>query len=572
MLKLREIRNQKGAIEHIETSYSGHNLLNTPKLNKGNAFTETERKEFGLLGVLPERIETLDEQATRLYAQYQEKSTDLQKNLFLNSIHDVNETLFYKVVQEHLKEMLPVIYTPTVGDAVEKFSLEMRRPRGVYISYENRDQIDTLLANRSYQDIDLIVVTDGEGVLGIGDQGIGGMDISIAKLMVYTLCAGVNPHRVLAMQLDVGTNNEKLLNDPMYLGWRHKRISGQQYDEFIGQFVSAVRKTWPDIYLHWEDFGRDNARKNLERYRQDMLTFNDDMQGTGIVALSNVLAAVEASGGDMTQQRIVMLGAGTAGVGIADQIYDAVRHAGLSPEAARQCFWLIDRDGLLMEGQAGLPDFQQPYLRSQADVEGWQLDDPNKIMLADVVRNVHPTILIGCSTVHGAFTESIVKDMATHVAHPIIMPLSNPTSHCEADPKDLIEWTDAKAMIAAGSPFPPVEYKGKTIRISQGNNAFIFPGLGLGVMVAKAKKMTDSMIVVAAKTLSSFSPVRQDKNAPLLPDFDDIIDISHTVAKAVAEQAIKEGLAQIPADADLDVLIRAATWAPHYYPYKKVSA
>ena len=572
MVKLREVRGQAGAIEHIETSYTGHNLLNAPKLNKGNAFTIKEREAFGLLGLLPEHVETLDEQATRLYAQYQEKSTDLQKNLFLNSIHDANETLFYKVVQEHLKEMLPVIYTPTVGDAVEKFSLEMRRPRGVYISYENRDQIETLLANRAYQDIDLIVVTDGEGVLGIGDQGIGGMDISIAKLMVYTLCAGVNPHRVLAMQLDVGTNNEKLLNDPMYLGWRHKRIAGQQYDEFIGQFVSAVRKTWPNIYLHWEDFGRDNARKNLERYRQDMLTFNDDMQGTGIVALSNVLAAVEASGGDMTQQRIVMLGAGTAGVGIADQIYDAVRQAGLSPEAARQCFWLIDRDGLLIEGQTGLPDFQQPYMRSQADVAGWQLDDPNNIMLADVVRNVHPTILIGCSTVQGAFTESIVKDMAAHVEHPIIMPLSNPTSHCEADPKDLIAWTDAKAMIAAGSPFPPVEYQGKTIRISQGNNAFIFPGLGLGVMVAKAKKMTDSMIVVAAKTLSSFSPVRQDKNAPLLPDFDDIIEISHTVAKAVAEQAIEEGLAQIPDDADLDALIRAATWAPQYYPYKKVSA
>lgn len=572
MLKLREIRGKNGAIEHIETAYSGHELLNTPKLNKGNAFSMAERKAFGLLGVLPEHVETLEEQATRLYAQYQEKTTDLQKNIFLNGIHDTNETVFYKVVQDHLKEMLPVIYTPTVGDAVEKFSLEMRRPRGVYISYENRDQMETLLANRAYQDIDLIVVTDGEGVLGIGDQGIGGMDISIAKLMVYTLCAGVNPHRVLAMQLDVGTNNEKLLNDPMYLGWRHKRIAGQQYDEFIGQFVSAVRKTWPNIYLHWEDFGRDNARKNLERYRQDMLTFNDDMQGTGIVALSNVLAAVEASGGNMTQQRIVMLGAGTAGVGIADQIYDAIRHAGLSPEAARECFWLIDRDGLLMEGQTGLPDFQQPYIRSQADVAGWQLDDADKIMLADVVRNVHPTILIGCSTVKGAFTESIVKDMAAHVEHPIIMPLSNPTSHCEADPQDLITWTDAKAMIAAGSPFPPVEYQGKTIRISQGNNAFIFPGLGLGVMVAKAKKMTDSMIVVAAKTLSSFSPVRQDKNAPLLPDFDDIIEISHTVAKAVAEQAIKEGLAQIPDDADLDTLIRAATWEPQYYPYKKVSA
>lgn len=570
MIKVKQVLKSDGSVDYIECPLAGYALLNNPKLNKGAAFTQQEREQFDLLGTLPQHIETLQQQCDRMYQQYQEKSSDLQKNIFLNSLHDVNETLFYQLVSQHLKEMLPIIYTPTVGDAVERFSLELRRPRGVYINYQNRDKIEQLLQNRANADIDLIVVTDGEGVLGIGDQGIGGMDISIAKLMVYTLCAGINPHRVLAIQLDVGTNNERLLNDPMYLGWRHSRIFGQQYDDFIGQFVDAVRKTMPDVYLHWEDFGRDNARKNLNRYRQKMCTFNDDMQGTGIVTLSNVISASKATGQNLSDHRIVVLGAGTAGVGIADQLFDAMCHSGLSEQAARQRFWLLDRNGLLLDNQGDLPDFQQPYIRTVSKISGWSVSEPGKANLAEVVANVQPTIIIGCSTLKGAFTESIVKEMARHVEHPIIMPLSNPTSHSEADPKDLIEWTDGRALVAAGSPFPPVEYKGKTIRISQGNNAFVFPGLGLGVIVSKATRMTDKMIFAAAQALSQHSPSRQDKNAPLLPDFDDIQQVSHDVALAVAKQAIAEGVAGIDATADLETLLKGDIWQAHYYPYQKV--
>ncbi len=570
MIKVQQILKPNGNVDYIECPLIGYALLNNPKLNKGAAFTQQEREQFGLLGTLPEHIETLQEQCDRLYQQYQEKNTDLQKNIFLNSLHDVNETLFYQLVSQHLKEMLPIIYTPTVGDAVERFSLELRRPRGVYISYNNRNHIEQLLQNRANAEIDLIVVTDGEGVLGIGDQGIGGMDISIAKLMVYTLCAGINPHRVLAIQLDVGTNNDRLLNDPMYLGWRHQRISGQQYDDFIGQFVDAVRKVMPGVYLHWEDFGRDNARKNLNRYRQQMCTFNDDMQGTGIVTLANVISATEATGQKLSDHRIVVLGAGTAGVGIADQLFDAMCHSGLSEQAARQRFWLLDRNGLLLDNQGNLPDFQQPYIRKLDEISDWSVSEPGQANLAEVVTHVHPTIIIGCSTLKGAFTESIVKEMASHVDHPIIMPLSNPTSHSEADPKDLIEWTKGRALVAAGSPFPPVEYQGKTIRISQGNNAFVFPGLGLGVIVSQATRMTDKMIFSAAQALSKHSPSRQDKNAPLLPDFDDIQQISHDVALAVAKQAIAEGVAGIDANTDLEILLKGAMWQAEYYPYRKL--
>ncbi len=458
-----------------------------------------------------------------------------------------------------------------MGDAVERFSLELRRPRCVYINYAQREQIETLLQNRANADIDLIVVTDGEGVLGIGDQGIGGMDISIAKLMVYALCAGINPHRVLAVQLDVGTNNEKLLNDPMYLGWRQQRISGAQYDEFIDQFVTAVRKVMPKVYLHWEDFGRDNARKNLNRYRQQMCTFNDDMQGTGIVTLANVISATAATGQHLSDHRIIVLGAGTAGVGIADQLYDAMCHSGLSPAEARERFWLLDRDGLLLDNQGELPDFQQPYIRRTDEIAEWSLSTPGKANLIEVVCAVRPTILIGCSTLKGAFTEAVVKAMAQHVTHPIIMPLSSPTSHAEAEPKDIVEWTEGRALIAAGSPFPPVTYQGKTIRISQGNNAFVFPGLGLGVIISQAKRMTDKMIFAAAQALRQHSPALQDKNAPLLPDFDQVQAVSHDVALAVAKQAIAEGVSGVDAETDLAQQLKLHIWQARYYDYKKMS-
>ncbi|RDI41499.1 NAD-dependent malic enzyme [Aquicella lusitana] len=567
MFEFKIIRNNEGEITAIETGLTGHALLDMPKLNKGCAFTHEEREEFGLTGFLPHQVETLDQQVARMYVQYHEHHTNLGKNIYLNVLHDYNETLFYKLASQHLEEMLPIVYTPTVGEAVQRFSLEHRKPRGLYISYPDRDKMESILDNRLPPEVDLTVVTDGEAVLGIGDQGIGGINISNAKLMVYTLCGGINPHRVLPIQLDVGTNNPHLLNDPMYLGWRHERISGQQFDDFIDMFVTAITKKFPDIFLHWEDMGRDNARRLLSRYRDKICTINGDMQGTGVVGLATVLAGVIASGMPLRNHRIVIMGAGTAGVGIADQVYGAMRRAGLSEEEARARFWLLDRPGLLTQNASLLP-FQAPYARKE-DVSDWELRDPHYIGLYDVVKNVRPTILIGCSTVAGAFSEEIVKMMASHVDRPIIMPLSNPTSLAEAKPDDLLKWTRGKAIIAAGSPFPDVMYDNKWYRIAQSNNALAFPGIGLGAVAVKAKHVTDEMLWAATQALSECSPVNQDKMAPILPKLSETKMVSFKVALAVAEQARKEGLAQIPEQANLKDVIKKASWEPRYYPYRK---
>ena len=567
MLHYEENRDEKGNIINIKCLVRGHNLLNTPELNKGNAFTDQEREDLDLQGALPDVIETLDEQCIRMYDQYSEFETNLEKNIFLNSLNDRNSTLFYALVSRHVKEMLPIIYTPTIGEAVETFSLQERRARGLYIDYNHRDEIDKMFENRVNEHVDLIIVTDGEGVLGIGDQGIGAIDISIGKLMVYTVCAGIDPNRVLPIVLDVGTNNQKLLDDPMYLGWRHKRLKGKEYDDFIDMFVTSVRKNLPGVYLHWEDFGRDNARKNLNRYKDQMCTFNDDMQGTGIVATANVLTASDVAGIDLKDHRVVLLGAGTAGCGITDQICDAVFHSGVDKDKARKQFWLVDRNGLLVSDQADLVEFQKPYARDRSELSDWDVKDQSNITLAEVVSHVKPTILIGCSTVHGAFTEEIVKDMCKNCDKPIIMPLSNPTSKSEAEPKDLINWSDGKALVAAGSPFDPVDYKGRKIRISQGNNAFVFPGLGLGVIASKAKRMSDKMIIAAANSLSSCSPMRKDKDAPMLPDFDVIQEVQEKVALAVAEQARSEGLAGVDARCDLKDEVKRHIWKPLYHKY-----
>lgn len=569
MFKFKIIYNKAAEISHIETSLTGNNLLSTPKLNKGGAFTQEEREAFGLTGLLPHQVETLNQQVARMYMQYHEHHTNLGRNIYLNVLHDYNETLFYKLVSEHLEEMLPIIYTPTVGEAVQRFSLEHRKARGLYINYTDRDRIDEILDNRITPEVDLTVVTDGEAVLGIGDQGIGGINISSAKLMVYTLCGGINPHRVLPIQLDVGTNNPHLLNDPMYLGWRHERITGQAYDDFIDAFVTAVIKKFPSIFLHWEDFGRDNARRILSRYQDKICTFNGDMQGTGVIALASVLAGAVASGMPLRDHRIVIFGAGTAGVGIADQIYGALRREGLNNEEARAHFWLIDKQGLLTKDTSLLP-FQQPYARSSQDVRSWELRNAQHIALTDVVHNVKPTILIGCSTVTGAFNESLVKFMAEHVERPIIMPLSNPTSLAEAKPEDLMAWTKGKAIIATGSPFPEVNYDGKWYRIAQSNNAFAFPGIGLGALAAKAKQVSDDMLWAATLALSECSPVHQDKLGPLLPKLSETQRVSVNVALAVANQARKEGLARISDEVNLLERIKKMTWQPAYYPYKKI--
>jgi malate dehydrogenase (oxaloacetate-decarboxylating) len=569
MLKFKRVLKSDGKLDYIETLLTGKDLLSCSHLNKGTAFSEKEREVFSLTGKLPEAVEVIDEQLARSYHQYKEKSSDLAKNVYLNSLHDTNEILFYRLLSDHLVEMLPIVYTPTVGEAVEKFSLELRRSRGIFLSYPKRDQISEMLSRRNNEEIDLILVTDGEGVLGIGDQGIGGMDISIAKLMVYTLCGGINPNRVLPIQLDVGTNNKKLLDDPLYLGWRHERVTGPDYDDFIGDFVSAVQERFPGVYLHWEDFGRENARKNLNRYRDKMATFNDDMQGTGATALACVLAAVKATDTKLEDHRFAVLGAGTAGVGIVDQICSAMVQEGMSEEKARRCFWLVDREGLLCDDMDSLVGFQEPYVRPKAEVASWQCEGNDTISYYDVVKNAQPTVLIGCSTVKGAFSEKVIKEMLNYTDHPIVFPMSNPTSHAEAEPNDVLAWTNGAALVATGSPFEPVDWHGKSVRIAQANNAYVFPGLGMGVIASKATRVTDQMIRVAADVLSDNSPAMHDKSAPLLPALEYAVEVSRKIALAVATQARAEGVAGVSDDVDLSESIEKNFWKPDYYPYSK---
>lgn len=570
MLPFNIIRNNEGEISFIETSLTDHNLLSSSKLNKGCAFSSEERETFCLKGLLPHHIETLEQQAARMYAQYAEHSTALGKNIYLNVLHDYNETLFYRLISDHLDEMLPIIYTPTVGEAVEHFSLELRKTRGLYISYENRHHVDQILENYVSSTVHLSVITDGEAVLGIGDQGIGGINISSAKSMVYTVCGGVSPHHILPVQLDVGTNNPHLLSDPMYLGWRHERISGQAYDDFIEQFVVAITKKFPHIFLHWEDLGSHNARRVLARYRDTLCTFNGDMQGTGAVVLACVLAGTLASGIPLAEHRIVILGAGTAGVGIADQLRQTMQRQGLSEQEAYSHFWLLDKEGLLLNNNVSLLPFQTSYARSSEDIISWQRRYDHRIDLFDVVHNVKPTILIGCSTASGAFNEQIVKEMARHTKRPIIMPLSNPTTKAEAIPVDLLHWTEGKAIVATGSPFPPAFCNNMPIRIAQSNNAFAFPGIGLGAIAVKAKKVSDGMIWAATQALCACSPVNHDNNAPLLPTLSEIRYVSRHIALAVAEAARQEGLAQIEGAVDLDYAINQVSWEPKYYPYRRV--
>jgi len=570
MLKYKLIRDKAGKIQLVETPLTHSELLNTPKLNKQTAFTQEEREAFGLLGKFPARIENLEEQVARAYRQYSEEDSNLSKNVYLNSLHDRNEILFFKLVNQHLAEMLPIIYTPTIGEAVEKFSLELRKSRGLFIDYNDQDRIEAILDNRLNPDIDIVLVTDGEGVLGIGDQGIGGMDIAIGKLMVYILCGGIDPLRTLPIQLDVGTNNEQLLNDPLYLGWRHKRVVGKDYDQFIDKFVAAVRKKLPAAFLHWEDFGRENARRNLARFRNKMATFNDDMQGTGATALACILAGIKATNTQFSDHRIAILGAGTAGAGIADQIHDAMVESGMSEAQARKRFWLVDRAGLLTSAMHDLEPFQKPYARDSNEVSRWDCESGEQINFYDVVKNAKPTIIIGCSTVHGAFNEKIIKTMMSYTEHPLVFPLSNPTSKSEAEPVDVIKWSDGKALLATGSPFEAVDFKNRKFIIAQANNAYVFPGVGLGVIASKAKRVTDNMLRAAAYTLSDCAPAMHDKFAPLLPELNDVQAVSKKIALAVAEKAREEGFAGVPDDIDLRQKIEDIFWEPQYYPYKKV--
>jgi malate dehydrogenase (oxaloacetate-decarboxylating) len=545
--------------EWIETALRGKALLTTFLLNKGTAFSYEERCALGLLGKLPNKIEALEEQVRRAYRQYQKYTTNIQRNIYLNSLHDKSETLFYKLLSDHLEEMLPMVYTPAVGQAVKQFSHEFRQARGLYLSFPDAEKMDLMLQNRTNPDVEVIVVTDGERVLGLGDQGVGGMDIPIAKLMLYTGCAGINPYKTLPIMLDVGTNNPRLLRDPMYLGWRNPRIKGAQYDEFIDRFIQTVKKQLPGVLLHWEDFGRDNARRLLEKYRHTICSFNDDMQGTAVVTLSAILAGVRRSGLSLKEQRIVIFGAGTAGVGIADQILLAMQREGMSKKEAQARLWLVDKEGLL-NSTMQLLDFQKIYVRD--DVK------PCKNLL-EVVQLVKPSLLIGCSSVRGAFTEEIIKIMASNTKYPIVLPLSNPNEQSEAHPNDLLAWTQGQALIATGSPFKEIVYQGKKVQVAQSNNALCFPGLGLGIVASRAKWVSDNMLWAAVQALTQYTLLHaKGEEHRLLPPLKDARDVARHVAVAVAQAAREEGLAQLLPTETYDALIEKIMWEPYYRPIR----
>jgi malate dehydrogenase (oxaloacetate-decarboxylating) len=543
----------------------GAGVLTTPTINRGTAFTLQERRELGLTGLLPSGVSTLDGQVRRTYAQYREQNDNLRKWVYLANLRDRNEVLFYRLLSEHIEEMLPIVYTPTVGLAIERFSHEFRRPRGgVYLSVDHPEEVETALRNTGLgdDDVDLLVATDSEGILGIGDQGVGGIEISVGKLSVYTAAAGIHPSRVLPVVLDVGTDNLSLLNDEMYLGERHARVRDERYDQLVDAYVSACQKLFPNAMLHWEDFGATNARRILNRYAEQVCTFNDDMQGTAAVVLAAAFAAVRAAGSRMRDQRIVIHGAGTAGLGIADMMRDVMVREGLSPEEATRRFWALGRSGILADDRtAHQYDFQQPYARPWDEVRDWGAPG-SRPGLADVVRHVHPTMLIGTSTQSGAFSEQIVRDMAAHCDRPIIMPLSNPTSKAEAMPADLIAWTGGAALVATGSPFAPVEHDGVSYQIAQANNALVFPGLGLGVTVARASRISDKMIAAAADAVARLSDAARP-GASLLPPVRDLRPVSAAVAIEVARAAAAEGLARVPLD-NLIQQVHLAMWRPEY--------
>ena len=542
----------------------GMDLLNRQGLNKGTAFSEDERAELGLHGLLPPHVETLDEQVARAHGAYQRKDDDLERHIYLRALQDTNEVLFYRLLLDHIEEMMPIVYTPTVALACEQFSHIYRRPRGVFISYPLRDAIRQLLRNRPNKDVDVIVVTDGERILGIGDQGAGGLGIPIGKLSLYTLIGGIHPERTLPIVLDVGTNNAERLSDPEYLGWRHERISGQDYYDFVDQFVQAVKDEMPGTCLQWEDFATPHARPILNRYRDQLLTFNDDIQGTSAVALGGILAAVKVTGKQLKEQQIVMLGAGSAGIGVADGLRAAMTKDGLSEEAAGRRFWVVDKDGLLHSGRKDLTSEQSVYAQPESRVSGWPRTSNGHIGFADVIASVNATVLIGLSTVGGAFSEPIVREMARKVERPIIFPLSNPTSRSEANAEDLIRWTDGRALVASGSPFAPVSYGRRKIPIAQCNNVYIFPAIGLGVVASGARRVTEPMMLVAAQALAEHSPALKDASASLLPPLTELRRVAAEIAVAVGMQAQKDGLAPMVSEDRLREQVLRTQWTPAY--------
>ncbi len=556
---------------HYDTKARGMDVLNSPLLNKGTAFTAEERIALGLTGLLPPDISLLETQVKRAYIQYDRLPDALGKNIYLTALHDRNEVLFYRLFSEHLREMIPIVNDLTVGMAVEQYHHECRRPRGLYLSIDHADAIGDAFANLGFGsgDIDLILATDAEQILGIGDWGIGGIEVSIGKLAIYTAAGGIDPRRVIPVMLDVGTNRESLLDDPMYIGSRHARIRGERYAAFIDAYVNAATKLFPNALLQWEDFAPGNGRRILSRYRDQICTFNDDMQGTGAITLAAAISAIRVCGTPLRKQRVVIFGSGTAGIGVADQLRDAMVRDGLSKEEASARFWCVDRQGLLTAGtDGGLRDYQNAYARRPvAETNRWMEDGHgNGIGLDEVVRRVHPTMLIGTSAAPDSFTESIVREMATHTERPIIFVLSNPPARAEANPADLIAWTNGRALVATGSAFAPVTHKGVTYVIGQVNNAMLYPGLALGAIVSRASRISDGMFAAAANAVSSLVTVRQP-GASLLPHIDDLRSVSATVAAAVAEAAVAEGLARVKLG-DIVQQVQDAMWQPEYRPIR----
>jgi malate dehydrogenase (oxaloacetate-decarboxylating) len=531
---------------------------------KGTAFSDAERRRYGLLGLLPTAVKSLEEQAEHCWHEFSTRHDDLDKHIYLRALQDRNETLFYRVLRDHIAESLPIVYTPTVGEACQRFSEIYRRPRGLFVSYPDRDRLDEVLENRPQRDVDVIVVTDGQRILGLGDQGIGGMGIPIGKLSLYTLIGGIDPARTLPIVLDVGTDNVELLDDPQYLGWRHRRIDDEEYYAFIDRFVAAVQQQLPHVLLQWEDFATVHAQPILARYRDKLLTFNDDIQGTAAVTLGALHGAAKVAGRPLSQQQVVMLGAGSAGIGVLDMARGEMVNEGLSEQAAAERIWVVDVVGLLTDDRTDLSAEQRVFAQPANRVAGWGLSGPAQ--LSDVVHHVDVGVLLGLSTAAGAFTEAIVRELAAKTDRPIIFPLSNPTSRAEAHPAELDHWTDGRALIATGSPFAPLLRNGVEQAVAQCNNVYIFPAMGLAVTAAQATRVTDEMMRVAAATLGDASPALADPDQPLLPAWSDVPDVAVRIAQAVAAQAVADGVAPKRSNEELTERIAQVRWTPAYLP------
>ncbi len=552
----------------FQVSLSGYDLINSPRFNKGTAFSDDERDVFDLHGLLPPHVGNLDEQVARRMEALAGQSTSFNKYAVLRDLQDTNETLFYALLVRHVEQMLPLVYTPTVGEGCQRFSEIWRKPRGLFLSYPNKNRIAQILGHPRHDGVKCIVFSDGERILGLGDQGAGGMGIPIGKMALYTALGGIHPEHCLPILLDVGTNNEDRLKNPLYIGWRHERVRGEDYDNFVDVFVQSVKKRWPHVLLQWEDFAGSNAARFLARYRDQLCTFNDDIQGTAAVATATLISAINVTDVPLEQQKIVVVGFGSAGIGITNLLAQFMQDTGLSEDEARKHFYGVDRYGLITENTKDLRPEQRAYARKEQEIQTWR--QPNgEITLLDVVRNAKPTVLIGVSGQPGAFTEQAVREMAKNTTRPVIFPLSNPTSRSEATPQDLLNWTEGRALIGTGSPFEPANLGGRKVSIAQTNNSYIFPGLALGIIASKAKRVTDTMVKAAAQELVRHLPTQKDKNASLLPSIADARELGRQIGHAVGRQAIRDGQAQVANEDALNRELQANIWEPVYVPYER---